>query len=143
MIAANRSPLRLVRRVLVPALVLFGVGCSRSDSTVSPEESRRGAGALGFTVSLPDDDNAALWLSVRGGAVDSAVAPGLRILSMSSDANRTQLLVRGTLRSATTLQVFVPELAIGSQYVLTVDQAVARGTYAQRPVEQYRVTRAH
>ncbi len=41
------------------------------------------------------------------------------------------------------MQVFVPELAIGSQYALTEDQAEARGTYAQRTVEQYRVTRAH
>ena len=143
-IAAARATVRTLRRMVAPALVMLGAACGGSDATVAPDDDAlQGGGALSYSLTMPHEDAAALWLTVRGGAVDSAAAPGFRVLTIASDAEATQLLVRGPLRTGTMLQLYVPERRLATQYLLSVDQAVARTTYAQRPVEGYRVTRAH
>ena len=136
--------MRQYSRLIAEALLLVTLStsaCARGDEAVAPTADVSGPGVILFTLQSPHEDDAALWLTVRGGPVDSVVALGFRTLVVSSDSAGASLLVRGALSSETTLQVHVAQRALAGTYRMSVDDAVARGTYERRLVGAYRVSR--
>jgi hypothetical protein len=123
------------------AAVTFAA-CSGRDSSATPT-GPLGPAALPFTLETPNDDDAAVSLTVTGGLIDSLTAPGLRVLVLRSDSAGATVLIRGTFAHSVPLLVHVPERALAPRYFVQVDDAVMRGTYERRALDGYRVERMH
>ncbi len=134
-----RALSRRHRTATTSLVLLVFTACGQTVDAVSPSVDVHGPGVLSFSLQSPSGDDAAFWLSVRGGAIDSADAPGFKLLVLSSTDEGAQLLVRGALGRESPLRLWVRERAMARAYAVTVDAAITRGTYKQRSVEGYRV----
>jgi hypothetical protein len=108
-------------------------GCSHQPS--APEGV-----ILQVRLSSPNGDDGALLFTVAGGRVDSVEASGYTTFSHRSDPSTLRIIVAGSVASGTIARLWLPDERQIGRYSVTLDQAAARGSYAQRDPASYQIT---
>jgi hypothetical protein len=108
-------------------------GCSHQPS--APEGA-----ILQVRLASPNGDDGALLLTVSGGRVDSVEASGYTTFSHHFDPTTVRIIVAGNVVSGTIARLWVPDERQVGRYSVTLDQAAARGSYAQRDPASYQIT---
>lgn len=127
-----------MRATLAVLGLLAAAGAGASACGESAEPGR--AGWLTVSLDSPSGDDGAVMLRITGAPVDSIDAPGLQLFSARLDSVTTRLVLTGTIGSGALARIRVPDVLAASRYAATLEQAAARGSYAQRDVAGYRVT---
>lgn len=133
------NPIRNSFCRLAPLALFALAACGSSSATTptAPPPPPTG-GWLTLQLSSPHTDDGAVQFSVTGPAIDS-----VKLVSYDGfatiDNGTANLIVTGQVGNGDVARVFVPDLALTSQYRATVAAAAARGTYALQTLDNYRV----
>ena len=131
--------MRASRRGWKP-LLLWAAGWGAALSGCSHQPSAPEGAILQVRLASPNGDDGALLLTVAGGRVDSVEASGYATFSHRSDPTTIRIIVAGSVASGTIARLWVPDERQIGRYSVTLDQAAARGSYAQRDPASYLVT---
>jgi hypothetical protein len=132
------NPIRNTFGRLAP-LALFALAACGSSSATSPTTPPPAptGGWLTLQLSSPNGDDGAVQFSVSGPTIDS-----VKLVSYDGfatiDNGTANLIVTGQVGNGDVARIFVPDLALTSQYRVSVAAAAARGTYALQSLDGYR-----
>jgi len=121
-----------VKRWLVACFICVAA-CSGDDAS-TPH-----AGTLAVTLAAGGPNDGALMLLVSGGPVTEVAASGYEIGS-SADAKGTHIMVVGNVTAGTLATITVPDASRSASYVVTVEQAADRTSFALLDPAGYKVT---
>jgi hypothetical protein len=95
-------------------------------------------GLLGLSLSSPNTNDGALLLTITGGVVtDVQPATGYTLASAGTGTSTVRVVLTGSVSSGLVAQISVPDTRKAGSYLISVDQAAARGTYAIQNVSGY------
>jgi hypothetical protein len=133
-----------IQRTLLIGTVVIGVALACGDST-GPDDhgDDRGEpiqpdpGFLHVRLATPNADDGAIQFTLSGDRIDSIRTPGDTVFSASIGTNLHRVIVVGGIQGGTVARFWVPDRNQHQDYRVTLEEAAARGTYAQRDPTDY------
>lgn len=126
---------------MAAALALCACGGGGDDNgdggVVAPP--RVDPGLVDVVLETPNANDGAVLLQITGGPVTAVQAAGPQLRSGHPSVNPLVVLVRGDLTNGVIARLELPDRNRLTSYAGQVTQVVARGTYAQRALDGYRV----
>ena len=125
-----------LRRLAIPTVLTLALVLACGDDPTSAPAAPI-PGWLNVRLSTPHPDDGGVMFSVRGGPIDSLVSADYELMEVRESASARRMMLIGSIGSGIVARIRVPDIAKHGEYVVTVDQAAARGTYQQRDVSGY------
>jgi hypothetical protein len=126
------------KQVLALMFVAAVASCDGDELPPGPPPGPTGPGFLAVVLTTPNNNDGALLVTLSGGPLDSIRANQLTLRTAEVGTNQYQVILAGSPRDASVIVRFwVPEVGDVASYRATLDQAAARGTYEQLPLEGY------
>lgn len=130
--------MRPTRALISLALVALAAGCGGGGG----DGGGPTPGVLILTLNTPNTGDGALLFRVNGGPVDS-IAGSAMVLDGSYNifpGNLTRVVVAGPITDGVLVGLFVPDVGVVANYVVTMEQVAANSNFAQRSTAGYSIT---
>jgi hypothetical protein len=102
------------------------ISCGGTEPPPGPE-----AGVVVASLNTPNDQDGALLVRIVGSQTELKAAGGYRLATANAAQGTTvRAIVTGTIGDGDLLEFTIPDITRLSTYVVVVEQAAARGTYA-------------
>lgn len=128
------------RSIRTAVAALSPMLCTAILSGCSEAPSGSVASTLQVSLTSPFNDDGAVLFTVSGGPVDSLEADGLTAYSSRPNATTLRVILLGDLSSGTIARLHISDERLASQYSISLNQAAARATYAQRDPAAYHLS---
>ena len=127
----------MTRRIALIAMLALGLSCGGSTEPPGPE-----AGVIVASLNTPNDRDGAVLVRIIGEHTNLTAANGSYRLATANAVQGTTVraIVSGTISDGNLIEFRVPDLNKLSTYVVVVEQAAARGTYALLDPSGYTIT---
>jgi hypothetical protein len=119
---------------LLLALVACGGDGAGSVGPPTPQP-----GPLNIRLTTPNADDGAILFELAGGPIDSIVRTQFRVASSAPGTTPRRAIVSGNLVGGTIAQLWVPDVNSVGRYSASIRDVAARGTYALRDLQGYRI----
>ena len=116
------------KRILAIALLAGVLSCGGSTEPTGPH-----AGVVVASLNTPNDQDGALIIRIVGEQTDLKAVGGYHLATANTTgAQGTTMrgILTGTIVDGDILEFTIPDISKVSTYVVVVEQAAARGTYA-------------
>lgn len=126
----------MIRRLL-PFLLLAGLSCGGSTEPPGPE-----AGVIVASLNTPNDRDGAVLVRIIGEHSELKAANGSYRFATTNAVQGTTVraIVSGQIADGDLVEFRVPDVAKVSTYVVVVEQAAARDTYALLDASGYNIS---
>jgi hypothetical protein len=96
-------------------------------------------GPLNLRLTTPNGDDGAILFDVTGGAIDSIAREGFRVVASAPGTSPRRAIINGNLAAGTVARIWVRDVNKVGSYSATIREVAARGTYALRDLQGYRI----
>ena len=96
-------------------------------------------GPLNLRLTTPNGDDGAILFEIAGGQIDSIVRAGFRLVGSAPGTSPRRAIIHGNLAAGTVARIWVPDVNSAESYSATIRDVAARGTYALRDLQGYRI----
>lgn len=117
----------------VVVVSVLAVGCSGEAPTGSAGRS------LVIRLETPHQDDGAVLFDVAGPAIDSITGDPARVFVHTTNQGAT-VIAAGSIQRGPLVRVWSRQADQPARFSATIRQVAARGSYAQRPIDAYRLT---
>ena len=127
----------MTRRLALLAMLAAGLSCGGSTEPTGPE-----AGVIVASLNTPNDRDGAVLVRIIGEHTNLTVANGSYRLATANgvQGSTVRAIVSGTIADGALIEFRVPDISKMSTYVVVVEQAAARDTYALLDPSGYNFT---
>lgn len=131
------------RKLLLLAVLAAAYACGK-DGVIGPQAiSPPGtepavSGWLEIRLTSPNSDDGGIMFTVSGGPIDS-LRSDHRSFSAAADDATWRVLLTGRLSNGVIAGILVPDVGAAARYRPEIQQVAALESYAQRPLDGYRL----